>query len=164
MKRVEERQPQTAMIIFRILLIIAAILFFILISGTIYSLIKRGKSSADGESLESLTSSAGTSIEGESIFSSIGIMRIPTADPEPETLVISIAFPYNKNDRPFSEELASRLSWFKTATAEYLSVFTAEELSGLDADTVNKELLTRFNSALRLGQIRELYILDFMRL
>ena len=158
MKRVEERPPQTSMIVFRALVIIAAVLVFILIVGTIYGFVKRGRSVVSPElSVQDIA-------EEESIFSSLGTMRIPTADPEPETLVISIAFPYNKNDRPFSEELASRLSWFKTATTQYFGALTAEELSVLDTDTVNKELLTRFNSVLRLGKIRELYILEFLRL
>ena len=157
MKRVEERPPQTTEIVFRVLLIIAAILILILIAGTIYGFVKRGKTPA-------VPPPASGSAAEESIFSGLGMMRIPTADPEPETLIISIAFPYDKNDRPFSEELATRISWFKTATTEYLGAFTAEELSSLDTNTINEELLKRYNSALSLGQIRELYILDYMRL
>ena len=158
MKRVEERPLRIAVIVYRALLAVAVMLALVLIAGTVYGFVKRGKSAA-------VTTPPGQdAAEGESIFSGLRTMRIPTADPEPETLVISIAFPYNKNDRPFSEELASRLSWFKTATAGYLGAFTAEELSALDTVAVNKELLARFNSVLRLGQIRELYILTFIRL
>ena len=157
MKRVEERPLQTAVIVYRVLLIIAGVLAFILIAGTIYGFAKRGKSTAvPPPPLE-----AGAE---ENIFSSLGTMRIPTAGSEPETLVISVAFPYDKNDRPFSEELASRISAFKAATSDYLGAFTAKELAELDTDTVNRELLKRYNSQLRLGQIRELYILEFMRL
>jgi flagellar basal body-associated protein FliL len=157
MKRVEKAPPGTSEIVYRVLLVIVAVLALVLISGTIYGFVKRG------------TAAAGTAVipdaaGGESIFSGLGTMRIPTADPEPETLVISIAFPYNKDDRPFSEELATRLSWFRTATAEYLGAFTALELSAMDTDTVGRELLERYNSRLRLGQIKELYILEFMRL
>jgi len=155
MKRIEDRPAQTSVIIYRVLIIIAAALALILIAGTIYGFAKRGN-----DAVSRITDAAG----GENIFSGLGTMRIPTADPDPETLIINIAFPYDRNDRPFSEELASQVAWFKTATAQYLGAFTAEELSALDTDTINKELLTRFNSALRLGQIKELYILEFMRL
>jgi len=155
MKRVEKGPLQTVDFVYRGLLVVAAALALILLIGTIYGLAKKGKPQAADPA-------AGTVSEG--VFSGLGKMRIPTADPEPETLVIDIAFPYNKDDRPFSEELASRLSWFRTATTDYLGAFTAEQLAALDIEEINKELLTRYNSALRLGQIKELYILEYMRL
>jgi flagellar basal body-associated protein FliL len=158
MKRVEERPPQTLVILYRALIIAAALLLLILLIGTVYGLAKKNKAPADPEL--SIEPSAG----GDGMFTGLGTMRITTADPEPETLVISVAFPYDKNDRPFSEELASRISFFKTSTAEYLGAFTAEELAARDMEAVNGELLRRYNSALSLGQIKELYILDFMRL
>jgi flagellar basal body-associated protein FliL len=160
MKRVEERRPQTSAIVFKVLVIIAAALALVLVAGTIYGFAKRGKPAA-AEIPPRLSQS---SAEGESIFSGIGTMRIPTSDPQPETLVINIAFPYDKNDRPFSEELASRVSWFKNTTIDYLGAHTSEELAALDTAAVNAELLKRYNSELRLGQIRELYILEYMRL
>jgi flagellar basal body-associated protein FliL len=143
--------------VFRILLIIAGMLVLVIMAGTIYGLAKRGKSAVPPLFPAEISGA-------ESIFSNLGTMRIPTADPDPETLVISIAFPYSKSDRPFSEELASRISWFKTVTTDYLGAFTGEELSAMDESTINNELLSRFNSDLRLGQIKELYILEFMRL
>jgi len=143
-------------ITYRVLLIIAALLVLIIIIGTIVGLVNKGRKSEikNSESPE----------VSEGMFSGLGTMRISTADAEPETLVISIAFPYNKNDKAFSEELASRLSSFKTATAEYLGAKTAEELSTLNTDTVSNELLSRYNSVLRLGKIKQLYILEYMRL
>ena len=156
MKRIEERPPQTSAIIIRVLFVVIAVLVVILIAGTIYGLVKKGKTAAPPPASE-----AGVD---ENIFSSLGTLRIPTADSEPETVIISIAFPYNKNDRPFSEELASRITWFKAIISDYFSPLTAEEFDALDADTTKTELLDRFNAELRLGQIRELYITDFMRL
>ena len=155
MKRIEERPPQTTIIVYRVLLGIIAVLVLILIVGTIYGLVKREKTAPPPAPID------GTD---ENIFSSLGTLRIPTADSEPETLIISVYFPYDKNDRPFSEELASRISAFKTATSGYLGAFTAEELDVLDTDLIKNELLKRYNAELRLGQIRELYITDFMRL
>jgi len=156
MKRIEKRPPPVMEITYRVLLIIAALLVLIIIIGTIVGLVNKGRKSEikNSESPE----------VSEGMFSGLGTMRISTADAEPETLVISIAFPYNKNDKAFSEELASRLSSFKTATAEYLGAKTAEELSTLNTDTVSNELLSRYNSVLRLGKIKQLYILEYMRL
>ena len=154
MKRVEERPPQTQQIVFRVLLLIAAVLVVILIIGTVYGIVKRNKPAAPPPA----------AALGENIFSRLGTLRIPTSDPEPETIVISLAFPYDRNDRPFSEELASRIPWFKTVISGYLGTFTAEEIAAMDTGTINQELLKRFNAELRLGQIRELYITDYMRL
>jgi flagellar basal body-associated protein FliL len=157
MKRIEKQPPQTGVLVYRGLLVIVAALVLVLITGSIYGLVKKG--TASGQAV-----SGGDSIVFEGVFSGLGTMRIPTADPEPETLVISIAFPYDKNDRPFSEELASNLFRFKTATFQYLGALTAEALAVLDTDTINRELLSRYNSALRLGEIKELYILEYMLL
>ena len=156
MKRFIHFSPKTELLIYRTLLGIAAALVLILIAGTIYGLIKKDKTT--GEHVMYNLS------EGEDIFSGLGTIRISTADPDPETVIIKIAFPYNRNDRPFSEELASRLSWFKTVTTQYFGELTAEEIAALDISTIHHELLTRYNSTLRLGQIRELYILEFMQL
>jgi len=156
MKRIEKRQLKTAELVYRGLLVVIGALLLVLITGTIYGLVKK-RAAPEKEAV------SGDAVL-KSTFSGLGIMRIPTADPEPETLVISIAFPYDKNDRPFSEELASSLSRFKTATAQYLGAYTAEVLKAMDTNTINKELLSRYNSALRLGKIKELYILEYMLL
>ena len=156
MKRVEEHPPQTSVMVYRVLLVVAGVLVFILIAGTIYGLVKRGKTAGPLPVPE-------TSVE-EALFSGLGTMRIPTADPEPETLIIRIAFHYNKNDKPFSEELVSRISAFKTTTSEYLGAFTGEEITDMDTDMVKTELLKRYNTQLSLGKIKELFILDFMLL
>ncbi|MDR2702668.1 MAG: flagellar basal body protein FliL [Spirochaetaceae bacterium] len=157
MKRIEERPPQAGELVYRGLLVIAAVLALVLIIGTIYGLVKKGE--AAGKAV-----SGGESAAFEGVFSGLGTMRIATADPEPKILIISIAFPYDKNDRPFSEELASSLFRFREATSQYLGAFTAEALDALDTVTVNKELLSRYNSVLRLGEIKELYILEYMLL
>jgi flagellar basal body-associated protein FliL len=157
MKRIEKRPPQTGELVYRGLLVTAVALALVLITGTIYGLVKKGATPE-----KAVPSSELSAFEG--VFSGLGTMRIQTADSPPETLVISIAFPYDKNDRPFSEELASNLSRFRAAAGQYLGAFTAKALAALDTDMVNKELLSRFNSALRLGKIKELYILEYMLL
>jgi flagellar basal body-associated protein FliL len=160
MKRVEERPSRFLLVTYRALTAVLVVLAVIILAGTVYGLAKKKRGAA--EAPEVLP--AGEASGGDSIFSGIGALRIATADPEPETLVISLAFPYDKNDRPFAEELASRISYFKSAAAEYLGAFTAEELEALDEDTISRELLSRYNSALHLGQIQDLYILEYMRL
>jgi flagellar basal body-associated protein FliL len=159
MKQDRESLPRGMRVFYQILVITLAVLTAILIGGTAYGLIK--KSPPPVEEAERVY---GTGAEEGGIFSGLGTMRIPTADPEPETLIISLAFPYDRNDRSFSEELASRISYFRSATEEYLGSFTAAELAALDEETLNRELLNRYNAVLHLGQIKKLFILEYMRL
>ncbi|MDR1904348.1 MAG: flagellar basal body protein FliL [Treponema sp.] len=161
MKRVEERPPRTMVILHRALVITAITLAAIILVGTVYGLLRKGNSPAD---TEAPSKENGEAAGGEDIFFGLGTMRIPTADPEPETLIISITFPYDKNDRPFSEELASRIPYFRSVTEEYLGALSAGELDALEEESVNAELLNRYNAGLRLGQIKELYISEYMRL
>lgn len=155
------RPPQGLWVFYRVLVGIFIAVVAILLGGTVYGLIKKGSPPA-GEAPEVPASEPGTEESG--IFSGLGTMRIATADPEPETLIISLAFPYDKTDRSFSEELASRISSFKALTEEYLGAFTAEELAALDEGALNAELLSRYNAILRLGQIKKLFILEYMQL
>ncbi|MDR2182180.1 MAG: flagellar basal body-associated FliL family protein [Treponema sp.] len=149
--------------VYRALLAIILILCAVLAAGTVYGLARQflvpDKSARAAES-----GNGENAAEGESIFSGIGKLRIATSDPEPETVVISVAFPYNRHDRPFAEELASRIPDFKSATAGYLGAFTADQLVNLEMSAVKGELLARYNALLKLGTIRDLYITDFMRL
>ncbi|MDR0598940.1 MAG: hypothetical protein LBG84_02495 [Treponema sp.] len=166
MKSIEARSSPALVVLNRGLVVIAAALALIVLAGTVYGLAKRERFS--GKTAPAVETGAAAGEAAEAVFSGLGTMRISTADSEPETLIISVAFPYNKNDQPFAEELASRISFFKSATQDYLGAFTGEELAALDPDlnpaAVKGELLSRYNAGLRLGQIKELYILDYMRL
>jgi flagellar basal body-associated protein FliL len=146
-----------ALVLYRILLVVAFILAAVLVIGTVYGLIKKTLRPVNSLTTENTAESA------ESIFSGIGTIRIPAA-PEgnapPETLIVTIVFSYDSSDRPFSEELVSQTENFKRLTLEYLSSLTAEKLQ--DESAIKKELLTRYNALLRLGQIRELNFRDFI--
>lgn len=153
-KRVENRPAEAALIAYRVLLVVFLTLLVIFLAGTIYGLAVRGESAKEA----SVTESA----PGESIFTALGTIRVSTAGSEPASLVISVVFPYNHNDRPFFEELVSRIGDFKTITIEYLGSFSAEELQEADISAINAELLGRYNTLLKLGQIQELFFPDFI--
>lgn len=147
-------------LVYHALWVIVFALFAVLLAGTVYGLIKRaGKGGAEGAAGEAEAAAAETQ---EGIFSGIGTIRVSTAGDEPAVLVVSVEFPYNKNDRPFAEELVSRIGDFKAEASNFLGGFTAEELRNSDISAINKELLGRYNALLRLGQIKELYFLDFI--
>jgi flagellar basal body-associated protein FliL len=158
----DKPQPsRAALTVYRVLLAVAFALLAALLAGTVYGLVKKALRPADIPPEESAVESAEAA--AENMFSGIGTIRVSTApdgNAPPETLIVSVVFPYDSTDRPFSEELVSRIEDFKRLTAEYLGSFTAEELQDINA--INRELLSRYNALLRLGQIRELYFLDFI--
>lgn len=143
--------------LYRILLCVVLALILTLAAGTAYGLIHNALRGRNTELPPEEVSVPGE----ESIFSGIGTIRASTKGEEPETVIITIAFPYDSKDGPFSEELASRIPDFKAQALEYLGSFTAEELHQKDPAQINSELLGRYNGLLRLGQIRELFFIDY---
>ncbi|MCL2233914.1 MAG: flagellar basal body protein FliL [Treponema sp.] len=98
----------------------------------------------------------------EQTFTGIGRLRIPTADPQPGTVILFVSFMYYPGDRAFSEELTLRLGYLRTIIRDYIGSFTAAELQRLDEEHIRTELLRRFNGLLRLGRIETLFFSDFM--
>jgi flagellar basal body-associated protein FliL len=145
------------MVTYRILVTIVLVLVLVLVAGTAYVFISRAFNPRDGE-----TAAREEAPGEENIFSGLGTMRISTRGENPETVIITIAFPYDSGDIPFSEELVSRIPDFKAAIAEYIGALSAEELHGKEQPEINGALLSKFNALLRLGQLKELFFIDFM--
>jgi flagellar basal body-associated protein FliL len=99
--------------------------------------------------------------EGQT-FTGIGTIRVSTTDAQPSMVIIFVSFIYYPEDGAFSEELALRVKDFRQIIIDYFSPFSVSELRELNEDDIKSELLLRFNSILRLGQIETLYFGDFM--
>jgi flagellar basal body-associated protein FliL len=154
MKREEIKPAVGLLILYRILVAVVLVLVLILAAGTVYAFI-RPRKAPQGET------TAAASGE-EAVFSGLGTLRVSTAGENPETVIVTIAFPYDRSDGPFSEELVSRIPDFKAQTGEYFGSLTAEELRLTDITVINRELLDRYNALLHLGQISELYFLEYI--
>jgi flagellar basal body-associated protein FliL len=160
MKIVEERTSPSLLILYRVLMAILLALILVLAGGTVYGLIFRGPSETSGD--RSFSSAQGeTAAGGEKVFTGMGRLRVPLGGLEPGTVILSIAFPYMEGDRPFSEELASKIKDLKEISTDYFSSLTMEELRETDESILKEELLARYNAVLRLGQIGILYFNDF---
>ena len=96
------------------------------------------------------------------VFSGIGRLRVPTAEPEPGVVIIFVSFFFNPNDRAFSEELVLRIRDFRDIIEDYIASYSIAELSIMDEEIIKLELLARFNAILRLGRIDDLFFSDFM--
>jgi flagellar basal body-associated protein FliL len=146
--------------VYRILLIIILLILTILLGGTLYALIVRGEvETPPPQPVPAPVTSIGAEI---AVFTGLGRLRIPAAGSEGGTVVLSVAFPYYPADRPFSEELASRVRDLREITTAYLGSLSAAGLAAMDESAVKQELLSRYNAALRLGRIETLYFDDFM--
>ena len=147
---------------YRGLLVCLAVLGIVLIGGTVYAFFFRTVPPdvyAQNRQVE-FPRPSDSSGQGQT-FLGIGRVRASTADPEPETVVLSVSFIYYPDDKPFSEELAQKTRQFREIIAEYIGSFLAAELHAQDEELIKAELLRRFNAILRLGQIDALFFSDF---
>jgi flagellar basal body-associated protein FliL len=162
-------------IIHSLLLVILFFVGLLLLGGTLYALVflRNGEGSKTERPPEAGLSPAG----GEQIFTGIGRIRVSTGDEGSPTIIVDITFPYSVADKPFSEELAARTGDFRTMAVDYFKSFSATGISSditssditsditlIDENILKEELLSRYNSILRLGKIRTLYFNDFLYL
>jgi len=162
------------LIAYRILVALIIALAVVLITGSLYALFrspnsgplfrigsanaaaggKQGRRSPDTEEVSP------TALPN--VFSGIGRLRIPLAGEPAAALVLSISFPYSADDRPFAEELASRIGDFRSLAAEYFTSLPREKAVDLDEEAAKAGILGRYNAMLRLGRIETLYFGDLM--
>jgi len=131
----------------------------VLIGGTVYGLFIHTGTISDKQNKQIIVTER--SEEGQT-FTSIGRLRVPTVDTKPEMVILFVSFVYYPDDKAFSEELVLRVREFRTIIINYIGSFSATELHELGEDTIKIELLQRFNAILRLGEIKTLYLSDFM--
>ena len=143
------------LIVYRIEIAVIIMLVITLVTGTLIHFIRQADSGNRAER-QSGTFDSG----GMSVFTGIGNLRIPAADSS-STIMLSISFPYSADDRPFAEELASRIGEFRSITTGYFSSLSSENLARLNEDAAKVEILGRYNAILRLGKIETLYFTDF---
>jgi len=96
------------------------------------------------------------------IFSGIGQIRVSTSDSQPGTVILFVSFTYYPEDKAFAEELALRVREFRDIITGYIGSLSVTVLHQTSEENIKAELLRRFNAILRLGQIENLYFVDFM--
>jgi flagellar basal body-associated protein FliL len=150
-------KSKTSKILYIGLLSLAGALLLVLIIGTIIGLVRSSGSKPLFRLGKSPEIPAETAAFGDDIreFSGLGRLRIPLSNSS--TLVLLITFPYPAHDTAFTEELAAKISEFRSLAADYFSALPADKIANLDEDAAKKEILARYNAILRLGQIRAIY-------
>ncbi|HCC37385.1 MAG TPA: flagellar basal body protein FliL [Treponema sp.] len=168
MKRIVRSSSHKLLTVYRIEFVLLLILVTIILVGSFYAILRP----ADSKPVLTFGGTDDNAPRGEAlrennagIFSGINRLRIPLAGQGGSaggTMVLSIAFPYPLDDRPFTEELASKITDFKTIAADYFSSLPADSITNLDEDAAKSEILKRYNEVLRLGKIEALYFSDLM--
>lgn len=162
--------PQLLLATYRILIVIVLGLVLVIALGTVTAL--AAKNSAPGAAEANAASeSTGENVprrtgaglpRPQAYFTGVGRIRAATADPKPATVIVSIAFPYDKSDSAFAEELAARTREFRELAVELFSSYTGAQLRKLGETELKTELLSRYNALLRLGKIATVYFNDYL--
>jgi len=132
------------------------LLLIILIAGTIYGIFI-GSPFQKNRDVEVVQKNS----EGQT-FTGIGQIRVSTADNPPGMVILLVSFIYYPDDKAFSEELALRVGDFRSILEDFLSSCSSSDLQKMGDEGIKAELLRRFNSILKLGQIDTLYFSDFL--
>ena len=178
MKREISPPSKKMLILYRVAVVLLLALVLALAAGSIYGLFRSPDSEplfrlGSEEARESALNRAapnrtapntypGAAGETTAVFSGLGTLRIPIAGQNSATMVLSISFPYPANDRPFTEELASRIVDFRSIATGYFASLPVEKLLSLNEDAAKAEILRQYNALLRLGRIETLYFGDLM--
>jgi flagellar basal body-associated protein FliL len=153
------------LIVYRCAVALVLVLALALLGGSLYALF-RGPDSGPlfriGGRSEGLQGEQGAAPEALNVFSGIGRLRIPLEGEPAATLMLSISFPYPADDRPFAEELASRIGDFRSIAILYFGALPPEKTARIDEAAAKAEILERYNKLLRLGKIETLFFGDLM--
>lgn len=168
MRLIGDRRIRGLSFVYHGLIICLALLGLVIIGGTVFGLLFHNHAQ-NYKQIDILSKGE----EGQ-IFTGIGQIRVPTLNPKPRTdgspladsrpemVILFVSFIYFPDDKAFSEELALRVRDFRQIITDYLGSFSAADLQKQGEDKIKADLLHRFNSILRLGQIKNLFFSDFL--
>ncbi|MDR2922493.1 MAG: hypothetical protein LBU85_04010 [Treponema sp.] len=179
MKREIDVPGNKMLVFYRIIVVLMLFLVALLIAGSLYAflrsrdsgpLIRIGSAVENGGGTERAGKGGSHAGQTGGVYSVFSGMRIQNSgklqagqqQTQPAVIVISISFPYNAGDRPFTEELASKIEDFRAITVNYFAGLPRDSLSRLDEEQIKAEILGQYNALLRLGKIETLYFSDLM--
>jgi flagellar basal body-associated protein FliL len=164
MKHVVDKPSRTLIIVQRFLAGLLILIALAVIAGTLYALIFQSRDASVETVPDQQTALQADNriFTSKGTFTGIGRIRAKSAEPDAAAVLITIAFPYDPDDISFSEELASKITQFRSETIQYFQSYTTDELRLKADEEIQEEILARYNALLRLGIIDTLYITDYM--
>lgn len=98
--------------------------------------------------------------DNQEIYKKLGKIRTVTKDGIP--LVISVYFPFDKDDTEFYEEISVKNESIKSMISGFFVNYTLDEIKTKGENFVKLELLKKINSNLVLNQIKEIYFEEYV--
>ena len=98
--------------------------------------------------------------DNQEIYKKLGKIRSVTKDGIP--LVISVYFPFDKDDTEFYEEISVKNESIKSMISGFFVNYTLDEIKTKGETFVKSELLKKINGKLVLSQIKEIYFEEYV--
>ena len=98
--------------------------------------------------------------DNQEIYKKLGKIRSVTKDGIP--LVISVYFPFDKDDTEFYEEISVKNESIKSMISVFFVNYTLDEIKTKGETFVKSELLKKINGKLVLSQIKEIYFEEYV--
>lgn len=155
---------ETNTILVAIIIVLGALIFIssivVLIAGKRPGMNLRRSDPAGVEQIKG----AGENLNEFKEFGTLRISTMPNEDSQESrsVLVVTPWLSYEESDSAFYEELVSRKRLFTSFFVEYFSSHSKNALLSIGEKNVKQELLTKFNSELRLGQLSAIYFDDYI--
>lgn len=155
---------ETNTILVAIIIVLGALIFIssivVLIAGKRPGMNLRRSDPAGVEQIKG----AGENLNEFKEFGTLRISTMPNEDSQENrsVLVVTPWLSYEESDSAFYEELVSRKRLFTSFFVEYFSNHSKNALLSIGEKNVKQELLTKFNSELRLGQLSAIYFDDYI--
>lgn len=159
----------------KILLLVIAVLFFVLVTGTIGGLISKNKASnartripdplPTAQGIENLNKATDEKIAAYTGLGTIRAITLADETKEEDSGTVVIVTPwlsYPENDTIFFEELARKRILLTGIINSYFSTRTQGQLLSLTEEKIKKELLIQINQQLSLGEISQVYFTDYL--
>ena len=98
--------------------------------------------------------------DSKEVYKKLGKIRSSTKDGIP--LVVSIFFPFDKNDTEFYEEISVKNESLTAIISGYFVFYTYDDLKTKGENSIKEEILKKMNDKLVLSKIEELFFEEFV--
>jgi flagellar basal body-associated protein FliL len=168
--------PNSLSFLTLLLAVLAGFILFLIVSGTIWAVasgrFSRRVSSSASETRSLFAGGKKNPVSSEvmasdpngktAIFGEIGILRAPTADKKPVTIVVSPFMPYPSDDLAFQEELVKKTRSMRTFILGWFHSRSLKDITSLGESGVKAAIVEGLNELLVLGQFDTVYFDEYM--
>ncbi len=153
----------------KILILVIAILFLILISGTTVGIINKHSQKPEVLIAKGKAINLNEPLDTEQIsFFDLGTIRLITKpdskieNNQGSAMVLTPWIAYTKGDTVFFEEISRKSGIIKSIFQKFFTEHTQNEILSIGEENFKYEILQEINEILSLGKITDIYFTDFI--